>query len=140
MIQKFKKKFGKLENVVIGFGDWNNSHFMKGREPTKGIGMRKLFRRNGYDVFLVNEFRTSCFCSYGCEKINQYRETVLRSSGESGTFELYGLYKCETCKILWNRNVNSSLNIHDIVESELNGDGRPLYLRREKKAILSQLD
>ena len=40
---------------------------MKFHEPTKGKGMRKLFRKAGYQVYLVDEYHTSCQC-YNCER------------------------------------------------------------------------
>jgi hypothetical protein len=47
---------------------------MKFKEPTIGIGMRTLFRKRGYQVYLVDEFRTSRRCSNCnggiCEKFN----------------------------------------------------------------------
>ena len=39
---------------------------------------------------------------------------------------------CKTCKGLWNRDVNSSLNIHRIAENHRNGAGRPEYLCRSQ--------
>ena len=36
---------------------------MKYKEPTLGKGMRTLFRRNKYQVYLVDEHKTSCRCS-----------------------------------------------------------------------------
>ena len=43
-------------------------------ELTKGIGMRKIFRQNGYKVYLVDEFKTSCMCSK-CNNNNGRCET-----------------------------------------------------------------
>ena len=40
---------------------------MKYKEPTKGKGIRKLFRENDYKVYLVDEYRTSCMFSKCCE-------------------------------------------------------------------------
>ena len=40
---------------------------MKYKEPTKGKGLRNIFRKNGYKLYLVDEFRTSCRCSK-CEE------------------------------------------------------------------------
>jgi hypothetical protein len=39
---------------------------VKYKEHTKGKGFRALLKKNGYKVYLVNEFRTSCKCS-GCD-------------------------------------------------------------------------
>ena len=36
---------------------------MKYKEPPKGKGMRNIFRKNGYKLYLVDEFSTSCRCS-----------------------------------------------------------------------------
>lgn len=36
---------------------------MKYKELIKGKGMRNIFRKNGYKLYLMNEFRTSYRCS-----------------------------------------------------------------------------
>jgi len=66
MINKFKEIFGKPEYVAICIGDWEQRKQMKFKEPTIGKGIRTLFRKNNYKVYLVDEFRTSCKCS-NCE-------------------------------------------------------------------------
>jgi hypothetical protein len=63
MINQFKKTFGNPDEVVICIGDWEQRKQMKYKEPTLGKEMRTLFRKNNYQVFLVDEFRTSCKCS-----------------------------------------------------------------------------
>ena len=54
LLNHFQEKFGPPQKVVIGFGDWDQggSRQMRYHEPAKGIGMRKLFRRAGYPVYL----------------------------------------------------------------------------------------
>ena len=42
--------------LIINF---EQKQHMKYKEPIKGKGIRKLFRENGYKVYLVDEFRTS---------------------------------------------------------------------------------
>lgn len=59
MINRFGSIFGLPKEVVIGFGDWEQRKQMKYKEPTKGKGMRELFRKAGYEVYLVDEFRTN---------------------------------------------------------------------------------
>ena len=63
MINQFKKIFGKPEEVAICIGDWEQKEQMKYKEPTLGKGIRTLFRKNNYKVYLVDEFRSSCRCS-----------------------------------------------------------------------------
>ena len=59
MIQRFKDKFGPPEDVVIFMGNWSEGKPMKYQEPSKGKSIRRLFRRNGYEVLLVSEYNTS---------------------------------------------------------------------------------
>ena len=54
-MNKVKKKYGLPAEVVACFGDWNQKQHMKFKEPTIGIGLRKIFRREGYKTYLVDE-------------------------------------------------------------------------------------
>ena len=54
-MNKVKKKYGLPHEVVACFGDWNQKRHMKFKEPTIGIGLRKMFRREGYKTYLVDE-------------------------------------------------------------------------------------
>ncbi len=66
MVNNFEKVFGRPDDVILAFGDWEQRQQMKYKEPTLGKGVRKIFRQRGYqDQFLVWEFRTSCRC-YNC--------------------------------------------------------------------------
>ncbi len=58
LINRFKATFGPPEKVILMYGD-QDQHGMKFKEPTKGKSMRRLFKRHGYKVYLVDEFRTS---------------------------------------------------------------------------------
>src|SRR5690606_3312610 len=72
MINQIKKHFGDPEDTVIAIGDWSsNGHHMRGKEPTKGKGMRTIFKKAGYRIFLVNEYRTSERC-YNCHEKMDY--------------------------------------------------------------------
>jgi len=134
MINRFGSVFGNPKDVIIGFGDWEQRKQMKYKEPTKGKGMRELFRKAGYEVYLVDEFRTSCRC-HKCEgECSTFRECVNpRPWKKNETILRHGLLMCKTCLGLWNRDVNSSLNIHRIVEHHANGKRRPEYLCRQSK-------
>ena len=63
MIINFKRVFGNEKEVVVCFGDYEQKQQMKYKEATKGKGMRTLFRKAGFQTYLVDEFRTSCKCS-----------------------------------------------------------------------------
>lgn len=111
--------------------DWEQRTQMKYLEPTKGKGFRDLFRKYGYKVYLVDEFRTSCKCSKclggDCEK---FREKLNIKTGSK--FLIHGLLKCKTCTVLWNRDENSSNNIYKISKNAILEQPRPFYLERPK--------
>lgn len=134
MINQFKNIFGTPEKTIICIGDWEQRKQMKYKEPTIGKGMRTLFRKNGYNVYLVDEFRTSCKCSNCngglCEKFkienqpNKNKKDELRLK--------HGLLRCKNGCGLWNRDRNGSSNIYKIAYNAINKLERPSYLCREK--------
>lgn len=132
MIENFKKIFGTNEEVVICIGDWEQQKQMKYKEPTIGKGIRKIFRRNEYEMYLVNEFRTSCRCSKCEGECETFRECKNPKPYKTGTITRHGLVRCTTCKCLWNRDENSSNNIYKISKCSINGIERPKYLSRAK--------
>ncbi len=58
-MNNFKEKFGDPSKNIVLIGDWSENKPMKNKEPTKGKSFRKLFKKNGFKVFLVDEFNTS---------------------------------------------------------------------------------
>ena len=132
MINNFKKTFGSSEEVVICIGDWEQRKQMKYKEPTLGKGMRTLFRKNNYKVYLVDEFRTSCKCSncHGgiCEKF-MVRKHPNKKKDEMRL--VHGLLRCKSGCGLWNRDRNGSSNIYKIAKQAINKLERPSYLCRE---------
>ena len=134
MINNFQKIFGKPDKTIICIGDFEQKQHMKYKEPTKGIGLRKLFRQAGYKVFLVDEFRTSCKCSKcgegNCEKFLTRKNP---KPYKSGNILVHGLISCKNCSNVWNRDVNGATNIYKIAKNVINGLERPKYLCREKK-------
>lgn len=134
MINNFKKIFGKPDNTIICIGDFEQKTHMKYKEPTKGIGLRKLLKQAGYKIFLVDEFRTSCKCSKcgggTCEKFLTRKNP---KPYKSGNMLVHGLISCKNCSNVWNRDVNGATNIYKIAKNAINGIERPKYLCREKK-------
>jgi len=140
MISNFRKIYGNPENVVICIGDWEQLQQMKYKEPTLGIGMRTLFKKNKYKVYLVDEFRTSCKCSNCdggvCEKF------MLRKNPRPNKDEMrlvHGLLRCKSGCGLWNRDRNGSSNIYKIAYQAINKLERPSYLCRKtsNQAVLT---
>ena len=134
MMKNFERKFGRPEEVVVCFGDWEQKKQMKYKEPTKGKGIRSLFRKNKYKVFLVDEFRTSCKCSScsggDCERFMKRKDPRPFKDGELRL--VHGLLRCKNvnCRCLWNRDCNGASNIRICALNAINGLERPEYLKR----------
>jgi hypothetical protein len=136
MINNFRKIFGKSEDVIICAGDFEQKQHMKYKEPIKGKGIRKIFRDNGYKLYLVDEFRTSCMCSICKEETGRCEKFQIRENPKpykSGNILVHGLISCKNCSNVWNRDVNGATNIYRIAKNAINGIERPKYLCREKK-------
>jgi hypothetical protein len=131
MLYHFEQLFGPPEETVISIGDWAQKQNARFHEPVKGKGFRKLFRRAGYKVYLVDEFNTSRRCS-GCEDgiCSTFRECDNPKPYRNGRILRHGLVKCNTCTRLWNRDTNAASNIWKIAREAIGGRPRPLYLQR----------
>ncbi len=133
MINNFKRIFGNEKDVVVCFGDYEQKQHMKFKEATKGKGMRTLFRKAGFQTYLVDEFRTSCRCSK-CE-IGICKKTMVRENPKpfrSGNVLVHGLICCKNGCGYWNRDVNGATNIYKIAYNAVNNKERPNYLSRSK--------
>ena len=139
MMSDFRKMYGNPENVVICIGDWEQRKQMKYKEPTLGIGMRSLLRKNNYKVYLVDEFRSSCKCSKCdggvCEKF------MVRKNPRPNKDDMrlvHGLLHCKNGCGEWNRDRNGASNIYKIAYQAIYGMERPGYLcRTSNQAVLT---
>jgi len=137
MISNFKRAYGDADNVVICIGDWEQRKQMKYKEPTLGKGIRTLFRKNNFNVFLVDEFRSSCKCSKCdggvCEKF-MVRTHPNKKKNKDELRLIHGLLRCKSGCGSWNRDRNGSSNIYKIAKNAINNIERPSYLCREIKS------
>ena len=146
IIERFKNSFGHKngERVVICWGDWNKSskHHKKYNEPVPNIGLRRLFRRHGFQVYLVKEYLTSQRCS-SCEsptsivksfryfKDPRHNKKNRDARAEGLTIrkmKCNNLTRCNECGMLWNRDNNAASNISKIADAAIRGDPRPEFL------------
>lgn len=107
LLNQFKKIFGKPEETIVCFGDYEQRTHMKYKEAIKGKGMRTLFKKNCYKTYLVDEFRTSCKCSKcnddRCEKF------MVRENPKPFRINLRLVHELISCKRgsnVWNRDCN----------------------------------
>lgn len=147
MIKNFSNKFGKPNDCIVVLGDYDKgNNNMKGKEPIINRRIRKIFRNNGYKVYMINEFRTSKLCNV-CEsccspflKRESHKPKDIDKKTKKGKLiEVWGLTLCENkkCSLIHNRDKNSALNMYKITQSILNEKGRPEKYCREIKQIHS---
>jgi hypothetical protein len=135
MLNNFKRIFGNEKDVVVCFGDYEQKKQMKYKEATKGKGMRTLFRKAGFQTYLVDEFRTSCMCSK-CE-IGICKKNMVRRNPKpyrNDNVLIHGLICCKNGCGYWNRDVNGATNIYKIAYNAINNKVRPNYLSRSNKS------
>ena len=102
-------------------------------------------QNNDYEVYMINEFRTSKTCNVCGSYCNTFmkRESKIpkhidKITGKGQIIEVWGLTLCENknCSQIHNRDKNSALNMYKIVESIYKGQGRPKIYCRENKIII----
>ena len=130
LLTRFNELFGGPDEAVVTFGDFDQRTHRECKDPIKGKGFRTMFRKAGYGVYLVDEFRTSCRCSACGGKCKTFRVCENPRPFQTGHVLRHGLVKCATCSRLWNRDTNAASNIWKIAVSAIRGEERPDYLRR----------
>jgi hypothetical protein len=99
-----------------------------------------MFRRAGFDVLLLDEYKTSKVCP-GCEgdTLDTFKRRENPKPWRNDEVTVHGLLRCqsENCQQscghpsrLWNRDDVATLNQKSIVESMMVGGGRPARFRR----------
>jgi transposase len=106
---------------------------MKGCEPHISKRLRKLFVRHNYEVFRINEFRTSKLC-HVCRGEMERFLWVMDKNGNLRL--LWKLLRCKTvkCEAIHNRDVNAARNMLNITKNILAGKGRPAEFTRKNPA------
>ena len=61
-LNNIEKKFGKREDILLCYGNWNEKQQMKHIAPTKGIGLRRIINKR-FDIAIINEYKTSALCN-----------------------------------------------------------------------------
>jgi hypothetical protein len=147
MIKNFENKFGSPEECTIILGDYDKGeHNIKGKESIINRRIRKIFRNHKYQVFMINEFRTSKLCNV-CESTcdtfmkreSKNPKHKDKKTGKQKIIEVWGLTLCENknCSLIHNRDKNSALNMYKITQSIYKGLGRPKIYCRETKPLIS---
>ena len=137
MINNFKRIYGDDCNVI--FGDYDKgSNNMKGKEPVICKKFRRLFKNNGYNVYLINEFRTSKICN-NCHN-DELEKFIKRKSKKPKNKEkeimIHGLLRCNNvkCNVIHNRDKNAVKNMIYIVKHLFETGERPSIFSRKERS------
>lgn len=145
-INKFRATFGDPKDIVVIFGDWEERPgFLRGKEPTKGKSMRTMIRKAGFDVYLLDEFRTSKTCNHCHEEneMNFIKRKEPRYWKKNETQNVWGLLRCKNgnCRRIHNRDKNSASNMFFIATTIILEGKRPEpFLRKTTQTCVIQKD
>lgn len=137
LIKCFKAKFVDRvinrtpQDCLIFWGDWSKRDGFRYQPPVPGVRLRKLFRKAGFHVLLVDEYRTSQTCSFcGNRPLMPCRRYQNPRHPDRGLTNAYGLLRCTDCGMFWNRDHNAAINILNVGRCQIAHGIRAPYLRR----------
>lgn len=70
LVQSLRNKFGK--DAILVIGDWSAPN-TKFQDPTRNKGLITMLKKNGFSVYLINEFKTSSHCPTCEEKLETFK-------------------------------------------------------------------
>lgn len=137
MLNNFQKKYGKPDDVIIIFGDYDKKETNKFSQPALMKRIRKLMRKRGYTIYMINEYKTSKICSK-CHKgeNKNFIKTIQKKEPHKKRL-VWKLIKCKNtnCKSIHNRDANAVRNMEFIVNKLKEGKKRPKIFRRKNELL-----
>ncbi|MBC8308057.1 MAG: hypothetical protein H8E55_71400 [Pelagibacterales bacterium] len=144
MINRFKSVFGDPDKTVVLMGDFEQRQHMKFKEPTKGKSIRDTFKKCGYELYLVDEFRTSCKSFINGNDAETFLIKNNPRPFREGIIKCHGLLRSKIFTneksndekyVLLNRDFNGSMNILKKGKCIIDGEEIPSYLSRHKTSV-----
>ncbi|KAG1491973.1 hypothetical protein G6F54_009637 [Rhizopus delemar] len=142
LVRSLRAKFG--QDAVLVFGDWSASN-VKYQEQTRSKGLIRMLKKNGFVVYLINEYKTSSHCPT-CENELEKFKTVPNprpyQRKKKPDVLCNGLLRCKglSClkqqttgikRRLWNRDQAAVLNFLKILSSlRKTGEHPSLFTRK----------
>ena len=143
MIKELKEKYTKEGKPLTAlYGDWSRPRGIKCGPPVPGIGLRRLFRKSGINVYLVDEHRTSkvTHCCKG-----EWEHPLTRENPKPYKTDIkpiHSLLRCKNvkCNKYWNRDVMAGKNILEKAECILRDIPIPVCFQRKPLKIKPHTD
>lgn len=142
-VERFKHTYG--ENAVVVFGDWEERpNVLRGKEPSKGKSCRVMLRKAGFEVYLLDEFRTSitCHSCYGQNESNFQTRRHSKPWKRNEVEKVWALLRCKNghCRKVHNRDFNSAFNILFIATYVITNGERPVPFKRNNRTCATTVD
>ena len=141
MLDRFHNKFGSPKEVVIAYGDHStNGITLKNQSSSMGKGLRNLFKKRGYKLYLIDEYNTSARHYLSGDQLETFRKRKNPRPYRHDSRKINGLLRTKSEKsgrnnkraIIINRDLNASLNILLKATSIIKGQQIPDYMSRKK--------
>lgn len=135
MIKNFGETMGKKEDTVVIVGDYSvKSKNMKGTLPAIAKRILTIFKKQKYEVYVIDERYTSKICNECKNETEMFHKRKSKKPKLKGKEELVsGLLRCQSlkCKIIHNRDKNAAKNMLKIIEAYKNKRERPkIYCKK----------
>ncbi|KAG1039418.1 hypothetical protein G6F43_012505 [Rhizopus delemar] len=142
LVRSLRAKFG--QDAVLVFGDWSAPN-VKYQEPTRSKGLIRMLKKNGFVVYLINEYKTSSHCPT-CENELEKFKTVPNprpyQRKKKPEVLCNDLLRCKSLSCLkqqttgikrklWNRDQAAVLNFLKILNSLRKTGERPSLFTRK---------
>ncbi|KAI7903813.1 uncharacterized protein BX663DRAFT_530526 [Cokeromyces recurvatus] len=109
LVKRLKKKFG--HDAILVIGNWSASN-SKYHEPTRNKDLIRMLKKNGFQVFNIDEYKTSSCCPT-CESSLETFKTVANPRLHKRAAKM----PTEIPRKLWNRDVAAVLNFRKVLMS-----------------------
>ncbi|KAG0758207.1 hypothetical protein G6F16_010444 [Rhizopus arrhizus] len=154
LAKKFRKEFGN--DAILILGSWSAGN-IKYHEPIRGVGMRRVLAKEGFQVYFLDGFRTSSLCP-SCQngKLKTFKKVQNPRTYQREKYPItdrHGLLRCKNQQCLkvvtstieatakaplyrfWNRAMTATLNFRHILFSLRANDERPERFCISKKPL-----
>ncbi|KAG1056690.1 hypothetical protein G6F43_001445 [Rhizopus delemar] len=154
LTKKLRERFGN--DAILILGNWSAGK-VKYHEPIRGIGMRRMLAKEGFQVYLLDEFRTSSLCP-SCqngelETFKKVQNSRPYQREKYPVVDRHGLLRCKNqqclkavtstteaadkvpLRRLWNRDMAATLNFRQILFSLRANGERPERFCGSKKSL-----
>ncbi|KAI7895473.1 uncharacterized protein EV154DRAFT_573288 [Mucor mucedo] len=96
LVRKLKNKFGS--NTTLILGNWSAPN-VKFQEPTRNKGLIDMLKKNGFKLYLIDEYKTSSFCPT-CESPLEKFKTIVNpiiSKTKNADHYMSWITSCQNC-------------------------------------------